>query len=259
MGDTNVGLNALVIAAYDARAIAIATANRIKSAATLGNAQARAIAAGGARATRNYNPQIFRTIALELIGPVQSNANPTNPAGPPPSASTSALERKAKLTFDVAGASADGYAQRISITSPARQVVHQTVLGNYVDEWGVGVGSLEVDVIVIYGASEGTGANIQSFFDLLNKAKKTTPLDGTPPLILRYHDYTLQRSYIITQNSLSFEESAERQNHARLTISADILFDYGTSDASTPTQTTVAPVSPAVLKAALGSGATSAT
>lgn len=232
MSEKVIGNQAAIIAAYDIRAAAIATANRLKSQATLGAARARAI---------SYDPRarsgpkhliaaVSRTITLELT---------KSPARPQFSTSTAVIAaafgsaspappepERTILTLDVS-ANSDGYAQRVSIQSTARQTTHQTVIGNYVDEWGIAIGQLDVDLLVLYGAVPGS--QIQSFFDLLESAKRTSPNSSEPPSILRFHDSFLQRSLIISQESLRLEEVAEKQNHARLSINADILHDYGTA------------------------------
>jgi hypothetical protein len=188
----------------------------------------------------------FRTITLELRTAGSSNSTSGSPGTP------NSLYTASTITLGVSPRSVSGFAQKIDITSTARQNVHQTVVGNYVDEWGIAPGQLEVDCIVTYLGTPG--AQIQAFFDLLEKAKRTSPLDDALPSVLRFHDAVLQRSLIITQDSVRFSEDVAAPNQAHLTISATILHDYGTAQDPATQTAAPAPVPPGTMNNAMGSG-----
>lgn len=225
-----------ILAIYNTRQAAIAQANAIKSAQTLGTNL------GVTQGLQNYSTSP-RTLTLELLTPQSKAATNASPGAP------SGYFLSTSLTFAVAK---DGYAQNISITATARQNVHQTVVGNYVDEWGMAPGQLTVDCDVIW--TEAPPSQVQSFFDLIQNAKATTPLSDELPSILRYHDDYLNRSYVITQDSLVLTESADHQNMGHLTIAATILYDYGLASFPLGSSTSQTPIPNASMQAALTTG-----
>jgi hypothetical protein len=202
-----------VIAIYDNRAAQITTALRQVTAATRG-------VAADPRTTRGQKPdRRSHTITLELQQAQSVGTFTTTSA----------------LTFDVSSG-ADGFAQRVGITQNARQSVHETGVGFYVDEFATSVGQLEVDVIVAYNTQPD--AQIQHFFDLLQTAKVRDPLSSDLPFRLRYHDTFLGTSLIVTQDSIRLELNVERPNMGRLTISATILSDYTSQNIIHPSAST---------------------
>jgi hypothetical protein len=250
--DLAVGFGDL-IAYYDVRAQEIAAAQAIVTAKTRGTAISKGL--GVASASQQTQDTTPRRITLELLQsatPSNSN-NTTTPAQVPNAdglrtiASVSVAQVVAQLTFDVSRNS-NGYAQTVEITESARQSVHNTAGGFYVDEFGYSPGSLNVSVWVLYNTVPGQ--QVQVFFDLLSKAKLTQPLSNEIPLRLRFHDSYLQRSLIITQDSVRLQADVEAPNRARLSIAATILYDY--SDPSAPPQSALTPGQAAATQVANG-------
>jgi hypothetical protein len=234
MSDIAVGFSDLV-SFYDVRAQEIAAATRYVVAATKG------IAAGKGASDIVVGPGGPRTITLELLqaAPPTNSNSVTTPVQTPNAdglrtlgevTATPAPITVALLTFDV-GRNADGYAQVVEITESARQSVHNTAGGYYVDEFGLAPGNLTVDVWVLYG--QVPGQQVQNFFDVLKKAKLTQPLSNEIPLRLRFHDTFLERSLVITQDNIRLRTDVEAPNRARLTISATILYDYSAPQGTT--------------------------
>jgi len=129
------------------------------------------------------------------------------------------------LTFDIDGNKADGFPQTLQYSMSARQSIKPTAVGFHVEEFGFSPGRVNIDAIVIF---RGTAPfQIQRFFEFFKRQKMTQTLDPSQPgAIVRLFDSYLSRSYIITQESLQFTESATQQNVGRLVIAASILQDY---------------------------------
>jgi hypothetical protein len=217
-------------------------AQEIASAAQLVKANTTAVAAGGpsnAGATNGgVDPGGPRTITLQLVGTPANNSNniySADQGSPTPSSS-------ATLVFDVAGNGIDGYPQRIDYTTTARQAIHNTAVGFYVDEFNEAPGQLDLDIAVLYRGVEAQ--QVQAFFNLINQSKLTNPLANEPPYRLRYFDSHLQRKLIITQENVRCSLDADQPNRARLSISASILYDYSSPQPSAPAVSAIAPGQP---------------
>jgi hypothetical protein len=227
--------NALALLSfYSTRAAQITAAQRQVTAQTRGVAAAQAYGFNAARTNQPSNSP--RTITLQLLQSAASSQS-TQQTQTPGALTTIVSTKTVKptqlglLTFDVVPG-VDGYAQTATITEMARQSIHNTAVGFYVDEFNMAPGQLSIDVDVLYGSVPGQ--QVQKFFDMLNQAKLTSPLSNENPTSLRYFDSYLQRQFVITQDSVRCSLDAERQGRARLSIAATILYDYS-SPANTST------------------------
>lgn len=232
MSDVIEVLPVSLIAFFSLRAQEIAAASQLVKANT--TAVQGFNAAAGSTGGRD---SASRTITLELTqARPPSNSNNADVGTTDASGLTTIAHIEAgrttvqRITFDV-GARANGYAQTVNITASARQSVHQTAAGFYLDEFNLGVGQLAVEADVLFGA--GSPADqVQTFFDLLYKAKVTEPISSEPALRLKFFDSYLARSLVITQDNVRLSLDAERPNRARLSIAATILYDYSTPTAA---------------------------
>jgi hypothetical protein len=251
----NAGTTSILLLLAAQRADEYVAAQRAIRAQTLGVANAKKSVAQD-----NLTPSPSRKIVLELItGPVtqapaataaptvmlptQVNGLPV-PAPPPPAAplapspslpagasdpdATGSLgpgpNNVAYLAFDVSLAGGDGFAQTLTYRHMARQSIHQTAKGFYVDEFNIAPGKLTINAMVIFQGDAST--QVQAFMDVLYKAKMTTPMSPSVPTTLLFHDVSLGRSLAITQTAIEISVSADEPSVGRVIIEADILLDY---------------------------------
>jgi hypothetical protein len=211
---------------FATRAQEYALAAQYTKSQTLAVANAKSVVAAQDVGGTDLSP---RTITLQLTqSQIPNNSNNTatgSGQGGPQVTRT--------ITFDI-GRVADAYLQSFEIASNARQTVHQTAVGFYVDEFNEGTGTLTLEAEVIYSGSAGTGsiaaAQVQQFFDFLHASKLTDPLANEAPSRLLYIDSYLNRSLIITQDGIRFRAEADKPGRGMLSINATILYDYSGSN-----------------------------
>jgi hypothetical protein len=247
----------VLVSFFSGRAQQVALAAQYVTARVLGASYGQSLGVASAAKQQKVGDNVSHIITLELTqkAPAQ-NSNNTDYGPSDPSSlttgdssgggatidpatglaiiahtSTAKPATVATLSFAIAPPS-NGFAQTIDVGMNARQSVHQTAAGYYVDEYNEGTGTLNIDVEVLY-RTNAPGDEIQNFFSMLHQAKLTEPLASGSPFRLRYHDAYLGQSFIITQDSVRLRIDAERPGRARLTIAATILLDYSQPSAST--------------------------
>ena len=175
--------------------------------------------------------------------PPPATVSPVSAGGPgtPPTsqAQPSSTTQVAFIRMDVSPAGGNGYAQSIHYTMRTRQSNHQTPSGFYVDEFGFAPGTLVVEAII--AASDGVITNLANFRNLLIQAKLTNPLQPQPAATLIYVNSIDGTRMLLTQTELDFSQDASAPNQARVTITSDVLRDYGSQNTAAPNPSTAQP------------------
>lgn len=226
-------------------------------AAALAAANAAALGADfGIASSAVESPDISpRTITLQRTSTIPPSS------APPPAGGLKTIGglSTATLTLDVFLApQVHGIPQRLSYAMNSRQSIVQTALGAHVSTFGLGIGRVDIDCLVLF---QGAQANIiDKFFGFMKAEKQTTPFgasDGSyaPPTV-KLHDSYLSRSYVITTENMTLTEDAEEQGRARLHIGASILQDYSQPVASPPPTSSASTQELAAAQAAAQAGLT---
>jgi len=215
----------VVLAVYNARA------DQLSAAQQTALAQRANITARAADLATKSN----RTITLQLIAtadappaivrPVSDGSPGTAPVIGTQSSTTNVI---AGITLDIAPLGGQGFAQSLRDHSEARQTIHETAGGYYVDTFGLRPGDFALEAIVVFTRDAAT--QIQAFKDLLAKAKllpnPAASQVTTPAPRLLYTNSINGRTLLLTQASLDVSESAMNPNMASIEIRASILVDY---------------------------------
>jgi hypothetical protein len=144
------------------------------------------------------------------------------------------------VTLGYSPQSGDGYGQTVRYSQRARQSVHQTSGGFYVDQFGMGLGSLTLELII--AAQDGVVSKIQLMSALLTKAKLANPLQpGVGACTLTYMNNIDQTKLILTQSELEISQVAGDPGMARVTITGDVLRDFNATPSSAPAAATTTP------------------
>lgn len=172
-----------------------------------------------------------RTFKLTLERPAlvpqarrQASATVTASSGAP-SQIAAAVADVASVIFDVAPSPGRtvGFMQRVSYKRSARQSIQHTLSGFHVNEYNESPGRLDLEADVVWTTTPNN--DVRNFFNLLKSAKRSNPLSTGTPAVVRFFDTFLGLSLTISQEDISLEQSAERQNMGRLRISAAVLYD----------------------------------
>jgi hypothetical protein len=255
MADLNTAESGILLASYTAQTQSLTAARRLANLVVSAALPGQSVNTGPGPST-SIILSLTRsdTPSTALVTPVSYGGPGTPPISQTPGPVTNQV---AFIRMDVSPDGGNGYAQSVRYTVRARQSIHQTPSGFIVDEFGFAPGSLTVEAII--SAADGVLSNLALFRNLLVQAKLASPLSPNPASTLTYINSIDGTKMLLTQTQLDFSQDATMPNQARVTITADVLRDFGSQSSASPAPSTQTPATQQAALLSYTDGITTAT